>query len=149
MSFNEIQQLYQQMILEHNRHPKNYGKLADATYVAEGHNPLCGDHFFIYLKIENNVVTDISFEGKGCAISTASASMMTEVVKGKTIEEVKHLFNDFHELVMGQTKKNDLLGKLSVFQGVAKYPTRVKCAILSWYTVKGILLENKKQITTE
>jgi len=146
------EELYQQTILEHNRSPKNYKKLEGATHVAEGYNPLCGDHLWVYMKVNHlNVIEEASFEGTGCAISKASASMMTSALKGKTIEEAKVLFDEFHQLIIGQLKPDtqpNHLDKLAVFSGIWQYPSRVKCAILSWHTMNGAI-ENKKAVSTE
>jgi nitrogen fixation NifU-like protein len=145
-------ELYQQTILEHNRSPRNFKKLEGATHVAEGYNPLCGDHLWIYLKVnDQNIIEAASFEGSGCAISKASASMMTTSLKGKTVEEAKVLFDEFHKLVIGQLKPDNQanhLDKLAVFSGIWQYPSRVKCAVLSWHTMNGAL-EQKKSISTE
>ncbi len=144
----ELRELYQEVILDHSKHPKNYHKMDDATHNAEGYNPLCGDHFFIYLKVEDGIIKDISFEGAGCAISKASASIMTSVVKGKTLEEVQKIFNNFHAFVTGKVEKNfdpNSLGKLAVFSGVSEFPVRVKCATLAWHTLMNAL-ENKNEI---
>lgn len=144
----ELRELYQEVILDHSKHPKNYHKMDDATHNAEGYNPLCGDHFYIYLKFEDGIIKDISFEGAGCAISKASASIMTSVVKGKTLEEVQKIFNNFHAFVTGKVEKNfdpNSLGKLAVFSGVSEFPVRVKCATLAWHTLMSAL-ENKNEI---
>ncbi len=145
-------ELYQQTILEHNRNPRNFKKLDDATYAAEGYNPLCGDHLWIYMKVnDQNVIEELSFEGQGCAISKASASMMTTALKGKSIDEARVLFHEFHSLVKGDLKpdtQENHLGKLAVFSGIWQYPSRVKCASLSWHTMHGAL-EKKTTISTE
>lgn len=148
---NELNELYQQVILDHNKSPRNYGILDHHTHFAEGHNPLCGDHIDIYLTLENGIIKDISFNGSGCAISKASASIMTTVLKGKTIEDAKHLFEDFHEIVTSDpTSELDTsnLGKLSVFCGVREFPARVKCASLAWHTLTNAL-EHQTEVTTE
>lgn len=144
-------ELYQQTILEHNRNPRNFKKLEGATLFAEGYNPLCGDHLWVYLKISGNIIDDVSFEGSGCAISKASASMMTMALKGKTVEEAKVLFKEFHELVIGHLKPEtdpNHLGKLAVFSGIWQYPSRVKCASLSWHTMSGAL-DKQASVSTE
>jgi len=145
-------ELYQQTILEHNRHPRNFNKLEGATHTAEGYNPLCGDHLWVFMKInKQNVIEEAAFEGSGCAISKASASMMTTAIKGKSVDEAKVLFREFHDLVIGQLKpdeKPNHLGKLAVFSGIWQYPSRVKCASLSWHTMNGSL-EKKASISTE
>lgn len=145
-------ELYQQTILEHNRSPRNFKKLEGATHVAEGYNPLCGDHLWVYMKVgPANIIEELSFEGSGCAISKASASMMTTSLKGKTIEEANVLFHEFHKLVLGELKPDvqpNHLGKLAVFSGIWQYPSRVKCASLSWHTMHGAL-EKAKTVSTE
>ena len=146
-------ELYQQTILEHNRNPRNFKKLEGATHLAEGYNPLCGDHLWVYLKInDQNIIEEAAFEGSGCAISKASASMMTAALKGKTIQEAKVLFNEFHDLALGHLKPeeqpNNHLGKLAVFSGIWQYPSRVKCASLSWHAMNGAL-DKKAAISTE
>jgi len=149
---DDLDDLYQEVILDHNRSPRNRGRLPDPDREAEGYNPLCGDHVRIYLKVKDNVVTDVTFEGTGCAISTASASMMTESVKGKTLEEAKALFHDFHEFVTRETvetAEGPGLGKLEVFSGVCRYPARVKCATLAWHTVAAALNDKGKTVSTE
>ncbi len=141
----EIQQLYQEVILDHNKYPRNFGELEACTHHAEGKNPLCGDHIDINLKIENNIINQISFTGSGCAISKASASIMTSEIKNKTIYETKELFEQFHDLVTSaKTKEIDLdkFGKLAVFAGVREFPARVKCASLAWHTLMSAI-ENK------
>ena len=131
--------LYQDVILEHNRSPKNFGELPEASGTAHGRNPLCGDEVTIWLKIEDDVVRDVSFVGSGCAISKASASMMTQAVKGKSRAEATKLFEAFHGMVTGQPADEATLGKLRVFSGVSKFPTRVKCASLAWHAMKEAL----------
>lgn len=152
MSSESQRELYQQVILEHNKKPHNFKKLDNATHDADGYNPLCGDHLHVYLHINNeNIVDDLSFEGDGCAISKASASMMTQSIKGKTIDEAKELFEQFHKLVIGELdpqKQDSILGKLAIFSNIWHYPARVKCASLAWHTMKGAL-EKEKTITTE
>jgi len=146
------EELYQQTILEHNRNPRNYKKLEGATHVAEGYNPLCGDHLWVYMKIDpSGIIEEAAFEGSGCAISKASASMMTVSLKGKNIEEAKVLFEEFHKLVIGELKPDEHsnhLGKLTVFSGIWQYPARVKCASLGWHTMHGSL-EKAKSVSTE
>ena len=142
--------LYQELILDHYRNPRNNGKLENASCEINGHNPLCGDQIKIYLKIENNIIKDISFDGSGCAISTASASIMTESVKGKTLEEAKALFEKFHCLATGGVPSDEEgLDKLKAFEGVAQYPARVKCATLAWHTFEAASSGSNKTITTE
>jgi nitrogen fixation NifU-like protein len=146
------EELYQQTILEHNRNPRNFRKFEGATHLAEGYNPLCGDHLWVYVKVNaNGVIEDASFEGSGCAISKASASMMTVALKGKSIDEAKVLFEEFRQLVIGELKPDEHpnhLGKLTVFSGIWQYPARVKCASLSWHTMHGAL-EKTKTVSTE
>ncbi|HRI45473.1 MAG: SUF system NifU family Fe-S cluster assembly protein [Ignavibacteriaceae bacterium] len=149
---NELRELYQQVILDHNKSPRNYKKLETATNSSEGKNPLCGDHIHLYVKMNNDVVEDISFEGNGCAISKSSASLMTSIVKGKTKAEAEQLFEKFHDLVTGKISEDeDLtdLGKLAVFQGVREFPVRVKCASLAWHTLHSALKDENKIVTTE
>ena len=146
-------ELYQQVILEHNNKPQNFRKLENPTHTAEGYNPLCGDHLMVYLNVDNSgVIKDITFEGSGCAISKASASMMTTSLKGKTLDEARKLFQEFHRLVIGklnpEKNTNTLLGKLAIFSGIWQYPSRVKCAILSWHTMNGAL-EKVQTVSTE
>lgn len=145
-------ELYQQVILEHNKRPRNYMKLSPCTHEAEGYNPLCGDHLNVYLRVnEGNVVEEVSFLGDGCAISKASASMMTASLKGKTIDEAKGLFDEFHGLLtrtLDPEKDPHHLGKLTVFSGIWKYPSRVKCAILAWHAMKGAL-DRHPAVSTE
>jgi nitrogen fixation protein NifU and related proteins len=151
MGSDPRQELYQQTILEHNRSPRNFKKIEKATHTAEGYNPLCGDHLNVYMTIDNGVLQEVAFDGSGCAISKASASMMTSALKGKSIDEAKKLFEQFHKLVIGDLKPdrepNDL-GKLAVFSGIWQYPARVKCAVLCWHTMKGAL-DKVKSISTE
>ncbi len=146
-------ELYQQVIIEHNKSPRNFRKISGATHDAEGYNPLCGDHLHIYLHVKEpgSLIDDVSFEGDGCAISKASASLMTTSLKGKTRKEAEVLFDQFHHLIMGELhpdKDPNVLGKLSVFSGIWHFPARVKCASLCWHTMKGAL-DKVKTITTE
>ena len=145
-------ELYQQTILEHNRNPRNFNKIEGATHVAEGYNPLCGDHLWVYVKVSpNGIIEEAAFEGSGCAISKASASMMTVSLKGKTINEANILFEEFHQLVKGELKPDEQanhLEKLTVFSGIWQYPARVKCASLGWHTMHGAL-EKSKTVSTE
>ncbi len=146
-----LNDLYQEIILDHNKKPRNFCELKEANRKAEGRNPLCGDQVTVYVKLEGNIVKEISFRGCGCAISTASASLMTEALKGKTLEEVRSMFDRFHNLVTGKTEAPDKddLGKLKVFQGVSEYPVRVKCATLAWHTLQAALQEKQDTISTE
>lgn len=140
--------LYQELILDHSRHPRHAGKLADATHIAEGDNPLCGDRITLFLKVENNVVTDVRFEGEGCAISTASASLMTDNITGKNTNDIKQLFSNFHKIVTDGNNA-ELPKKLLVFGGVRAYPMRVKCATLAWHTLNAALAGDGKKVSTE
>lgn len=148
---SDLRELYQQVILDHNKNPRNFREMADATCKVEGFNPLCGDHYTIFLKIDGDVIRDISFVGNGCAISKASTSVMSSSVKGKTREEADALFDVFHKLVTGAKGGDveDELGRFAPFSGVAEFPTRVKCAILAWHTLKSALHEEKESVTTE
>ncbi len=148
----ELNELYQEMILEHNRSPRNFRALADATGKSEGFNPLCGDRLTLYLKLENDIITDISFQGSGCAISKASASMMTASVKGKSKAEAEALIEEFRKMLSreaGTEYKTRHLGKLAVFSGVCEFPARVKCATLAWHTLYSGLENRAKVISTE
>jgi nitrogen fixation NifU-like protein len=147
----DLQDLYQDLILDHGRRPRNFRRLDQADRSAEGYNPLCGDKVKIYLKMDDDVVEDISFEGSGCAISTASASIMTQALKGKTRAEAEELFATFHDLVTGQPSRLDTpdLGKLEAFSGVSEFPIRVKCATLSWHTLRAALNGNVGVVSTE
>jgi len=152
MNTDDRNELYQQVILEHNKKPRNFHKIEGASHAAEGYNPLCGDHLNIYLQVNNGVIEDISFVGDGCAISRASASMMTTSLKGKSTEEAKKLFEQFHNLIIGELKPDrdaNTLGKLTIFSGIWQYPARAKCATLAWHTMKGALDKEKKAISTE
>ena len=147
----DLQDLYQELILDHGRRPRNFRPLDGATRSAEGYNPLCGDKVKVYVKMDDDLVRDISFEGAGCAISTASASIMTETLKGKTRAEAEELFQTFHDLVTGRQAQLDApeLGKLAVFSGVSEFPIRVKCATLSWHTLRAALNGADEVISTE
>jgi nitrogen fixation protein NifU and related proteins len=149
----ELSQLYQELILEHSRAPRNYRKLATTDHQAEGFNPLCGDRFTVYVQLEGDTIRDIAFQGSGCAISKASASMMTQSVKGKTESEAEELFQRFHNLVTGRANSDGDgdagLGKLTVFSGVAEFPVRVKCATLAWHTLRAALKGRQAPVSTE
>ena len=147
----ELDDLYQEVILEHGRRPRNFRVIPDADRQAEGLNPLCGDHFKLYVKLAGDTIQDIAFEGSGCAISKASASLMTSSVKGKTVAEAEELFRRFHTLVTEGPEKVPLseLGKLAALSGVCEFPTRVKCASLVWHTLRNALHEQQKTVTTE
>lgn len=149
---SDLRELYQQLILDHSKKPRNFVKLTGANRTAEGHNPLCGDHITLYLQVEDGVVQHIGFQGSGCAISKASASMMTDSVKGKTTAEADILFERFHDLVAGEKEKAGdpgALGKLVVFAGVREFPVRIKCAILAWHTLRAALEGKAEPISTE
>jgi len=139
---SELSELYQDTILEHNKNPRNFREIEDARYTADGNNPLCGDALRVYVKMDGDTVSDVAFKGSGCAISKASASMMTQTLKGKNREEADALFDEFHRMVTGdldiETHDNKL-GKLKIFAGVLEFPARVKCASLSWHTVHAAL----------
>ena len=148
----DLRELYQDVILEHSKTPRNYRELATANHRAEGYNPLCGDHFTVYLALEGDSIRDISFQGSGCAISKASASMMTQSVKGKTTVEAERVFDQFRKLVTGQSPANGNraeLGKLAVFSGVSEFPVRVKCAILAWHTLHAAMQGKQETVSTE
>lgn len=149
---SELRELYQEVILDHNKKPRNFRVLDEANHHAEGHNPLCGDNVTVYLQMEGDVIHDISFQGSGCAISKASASLMTTELKGKTQAEAEVIFDRFHDLVTGQrdeSEDDEALGKLAVFSGVREYPARVKCASLAWHTLHSALAEGGRVVTTE
>ena len=132
----DITDLYQEVILDHSKTPQNFGILNQYTCTAEGNNPMCGDSLTVYVNIENNVISDVSYRARGCAISVASASIMSKIIKGKTIEEVDILFDKFHRLCMGEDIEDDEIEILKVLSGVSKFPTRVKCATMSWHAIK-------------
>jgi nitrogen fixation NifU-like protein len=146
-----LRELYQEVILDHSKSPRNFRVPEGATRQAKGYNPLCGDRITLFVEVEGGVVKNIGFQGAGCAISTASASMMTEALKGKTEAEAEELFEAFHSLVTGksQTPDEGRLGKLSVFAGVRDYPVRVKCATLAWHTLKAALAQQEEAVSTE
>jgi nitrogen fixation NifU-like protein len=146
----DMNELYQSVILDHNRAPRNFGRLPDANRHAEGKNPLCGDELSIWLRLgADDRIEEVKFEGSGCAISKASASLMTSAVKGKTRAEALELFTRFHNLVTGESVAPETLGKLAVFKGVVEFPVRVKCASLSWHTLKAALESPDTTISTE
>ena len=148
----DLRELYQEVILDHGKRPRNFRQLPDANRHAEGYNPLCGDRETVYLKVEGDVVSDASFQGAGCAISTASASMMTERLKGKSRAEIEALFAKFHDLITGEKSAapgGPDLGKLEVFSGVREFPVRIKCATLPWHTMKAALAGDGEIISTE
>ena len=147
----DLRELYQEVILDHGRHPRNLREILHAEHRADGYNPLCGDRATIFVQVEGDVVKDASFVGKGCSISTASASMMTEAIKGKTLAEAEALFERFHALVTGEPAPagGPDLGKLAVFSGVSEFPARVKCASLAWHTLRAALKDEGAPVTTE
>lgn len=146
---SDLEELYQDLIKDHSKKPRNFRALEEANRKIEGYNPLCGDRFTVYLRMEGDVVQDISFQGTGCAISTASASLMTQSLKGKTRAEADALFHRFHDLVTGKTEATPDLGKLAVFTGVRKFPVRVKCATLAWHTCQAALHNEDRTVSTE
>jgi nitrogen fixation NifU-like protein len=149
---SDLKALYQEVILDHNKNPRNFKKLEDADCSVEGYNPLCGDHYTIFLKMDGEVISEIAFQGSGCAISKASASVMSTVLKGKTRAEAEEWFEKFHHLVRGEMKGEtgiDELGKLAAFSGVSEFPARVKCAILPWHTMKNAIEMKKETVSTE
>jgi len=149
---SDLRDLYQDVILEHSKTPRNFRAQAEADHKAEGFNPLCGDRFTIYVTLEGDAIKDVSFQGAGCAISKASASMMTQMVKGKTMAEAEKIFGRFHDMVTGHKPSSDEeaeLGKLTVFSGVSEFPVRVKCATLAWHTLHAALEGKQDTITTE
>jgi nitrogen fixation NifU-like protein len=148
---SELSDLYQEVILDHNKNPRNFREIEDATRTADGNNPLCGDALRVYISMEGDLVRDVAFKGSGCAISKASASMMTQVVKGKTRAEAEVLFNEFHQMVTGELDaeaQENHLGKLKIFAGVLEFPARVKCASLSWHTLHAALT-GEELVSTE
>ncbi len=147
----ELRELYQDIILEHSKHPRNYRALDSANRQAEGFNPLCGDHFTVFLQLgDNGEIRDVSFQGSGCAISKASASMMTQAVKGKNKEQAQELFQKFHHVVTGKNgAESEELGKLAAFSGVSEYPVRVKCATLAWHALRAALEGEQHAVSTE
>jgi nitrogen fixation NifU-like protein len=147
----DLRELYQEVILEHNKAPRNYREMETANHTAEGYNPLCGDHFTVYLDLEDDSIRDISFQGSGCAISKASASLMTQSLKGKTRAEAETLFDQFHKLVTGKPANwsRAELGKLTVFSGVSEFPVRVKCATLAWHALHAAMRGKQETVSTE
>ena len=148
----DLRDLYQEVILEHSKAPRNYRELQNPDRKAEGFNPLCGDHFTVYLQMQGETIQDVVFQGSGCAISKASASMMTQALKGKTRQDADELFERFHNVVTGHAAANGSdaeLGKLTVFSGVSEFPTRVKCATLAWHTLQAALAGTQDAVSTE
>ena len=146
---SDLRELYQELILDHSKKPRNFNKPEGANRTAEGYNPLCGDVVTVYLQLEDDVIRKIGFQGSGCAISKASASMMTDSVKGKTKDDAQVLFEKFHHLVTGEAGDPDDLGKLTVFSGVSEFPIRVKCATLAWHTLRAALEGKGETVSTE
>jgi nitrogen fixation protein NifU and related proteins len=146
---SELRDLYQEVILEHSRHPRNFRPLESANHRAEGFNPLCGDRFTVYVDVRDGAIRDIAFQGSGCAISKASASMMTQTLKGKSESEAELMFTRFHDLVTGNIADGKDLGKLSVFSGVSEFPLRVKCATLAWHALRAALAGKQEAVSTE
>jgi len=145
---DNLRDLYQEVIIDHSQNPRNFRACEHANHIHEGYNPLCGDKITLYVTEKNGVIEDVCFKGEGCAISTASASLMSEVLKGKTVTEAQELFEEFKQLVTGKGN-NGKLGKLAVLAGVAEFPIRVKCATLAWHTLNAALHNEKNSITTE
>jgi nitrogen fixation NifU-like protein len=149
---SDLRELYQDLIIDHSKRPRNFRVLEAANHTSEGYNPLCGDKVTVFLELEHDRVNNVSFQGSGCAISTASASVMTESVKGKTLPEVESLFEVFHNLVTGKPPaagNTPELGKLAVFSGVSEFPVRVKCATLAWHTLHAALQDKGEPVSTE
>ena len=148
---SDLRELYQQVILDHNKNPRNFRELPNATRRVEGYNPLCGDHYTLFVDVNGDVIRDVSFTGTGCAISKASASVMSSTVKGKSKEEVGRLFETFHRLVTGDNSGVDAteLGRLAAFSGVSEFPARVKCATLAWHTLRNALDGHADPVSTE
>ena len=149
---DELRELYQQVILDHNKNPKNYGAPDDFTHDSEGYNPLCGDKVHVYLTVDGNKITDIHFAGSGCAISKASASLMTTILKGKTLAEAQVLFHAFQEMITSDVQSEvsyDDLGKLAVLAGVREFPSRIKCASLAWHTMSAATADGDETVSTE
>jgi nitrogen fixation NifU-like protein len=146
----DLKDLYHEIIVDHNRRPRNFRRLENANRMSEGYNPLCGDKLKLYLLVENGIIEDLSFEGSGCAISTASASLLTETLKGKPVDDAEALFTNMHDLLTGKGDDvdTDALGKLAALEGVKDYPSRVKCATLCWHTLQAAL-KGEELATTE
>lgn len=146
---SDLRELYQEVILDHHKRPRNFRRIEGASRHIEGHNPLCGDRVTVYVKVEGDRVADVAFEGSGCAISTASASMMTEALKGKTLAEAERTFQAFHRMVTSDAGDEGALGKLAAFGGVREFPLRVKCATLAWHTLRAALEGADRTVSTE
>lgn len=149
--FEDLRDLYQEVIFDHNRNPRNFRVIEKADRKVEGFNPLCGDRLTLFLRLNGNVIEDASFQGSGCAISTASVSLMTEIIKGKTVDEAEQLFATFHKMTTGKDEEIQLeaVGKLAVLAGVREYPARVKCATLAWHTLDAAIKNQQESISTE
>jgi nitrogen fixation NifU-like protein len=147
----DLKQLYQDVIVDHNRSPRNFGKMEHADRTLEGYNPLCGDRLTLYVKLDKDKINDIRFDGSGCAISVASASLMTEAMKGKTLDQAEAMFKDFHQLLTAENAGADLdrFGKLAALAGVRDYPSRIKCASLCWHTLHGVIDGARAPVSTE
>jgi len=147
---SDLRELYQQVILDHNKKPRNFRAMDPCDHEADGFNPLCGDKVHIYVELDGDRIADVSFQGEGCAISTAAASMMTQAIKGKTVEEAKTIFDIYQHMVMGEGNAEiEQIGKLAIFEGVREFPMRVKCATLAWHTFKAALEGGNDAATTE
>ena len=148
---SDLRELYQQVILDHNKNPRNFHEMADATRRVDGYNPLCGDHYTVFVRVDGDTIREVSFTGNGCAISKASASVMSSTVKGKSKAEAESLFDTFHRLVTGDSSGLSAaeLGRLAAFSGVSEFPARVKCATLAWHTLKSALEGKDDKVTTE
>ncbi len=146
---DDLRDLYQEVIFDHNRNPRNFRVMDDADRQIDGFNPLCGDRLTLFIKVNDGKIIDASFQGQGCAISTASASLMTDIIKGQSEEEAQELFELFHKMATGEPVEMDDLGKLAVLAGVCEYPARVKCATLPWHTLDALLKGSEEPVTTE
>lgn len=146
---NELKELYREVILDHNRSPRNFGEIEDADRVVNGVNPLCGDKMTLYIKLDGDRIDDVRFEGTGCAISIASSSLMTERVKGTTVDETLELFDDVHDMLTGSREPDERMEKLAALAGVREFPSRVKCASLAWHALKSALTGDQHEISTE
>ncbi|PCI72222.1 MAG: SUF system NifU family Fe-S cluster assembly protein [Piscirickettsiaceae bacterium] len=146
---DDLRDLYQEVIFDHNRNPRNFRAMDDADRQIDGFNPLCGDRLTLFIKLDGDKIVDASFQGQGCAISTASASLMTDIIKGQTEQEAQKLFSLFHKMALGEPVEMDDLGKLAVLAGVCEYPARVKCATLPWHTLDALLQGAEEPVTTE
>ena len=150
MSSADLRDLYQQVIMDHNKKPRNFREMDDANHLAHGNNPLCGDVLIVFVKLDGDVITDVSFQGSGCAISVASASLMTEAIKGKTVAEAEVIYQQIHKQMTGEEVDSSTLGKLEVLSGVKEFPARVKCATLSWHTMHAAMdSDHDISVTTE